>query len=82
MLEAGWKKAEEIMSKDARNSIFLWAASLIAIGILWIPASLDVMPVVPDGWILPILGLLLLLNVIEIGGLIWKRRSRNDRGGK
>ncbi|QPC99637.1 hypothetical protein [Qipengyuania soli] len=71
-------KVEVNVSRDARNSIFLWAASLIAIAILWAATSLDLVPVFPDEWTLPILGLLLALNAIEIAGLVLKRRSRNE----
>ena len=63
------------MTEDARNSIYLWAASLAVFGFLWADISFDLLPSMPNEWTPWIIGGTLLLNLVQMALHFWRRRS-------
>lgn len=63
------------MTEDARNSIYLWVASLAVFGFLWADITFDLLPSMSNEWTPWILGGTLLLNLVQMAFQFWRRRS-------
>lgn len=65
------------MSRDAKNSIILWAGTLAFVGVLWALLHFDVGANIPDRWLWPVVGTLMGVNVVKS---IWDYfRHRNAK---
>ncbi len=51
------------MSRDAKNSIILWAGTLAFIGAFWALLQLDIGTHIPDRWVWPMMAIVIGLNV-------------------
>jgi apolipoprotein N-acyltransferase len=56
------------MSRDAKNSIFLWVGTLAFFGLFWVSLRFDIFPRIPDRWMGPAFGLTIAANVL---GFVW-----------
>ena len=54
-----------LMSRDAKNSIFLWVGTLVGVGLFWAFVHFDIGANVPDRWLWPILGIVIGANVLK-----------------
>ena len=71
----------DIMSQDARNSIFLWIGSLAVLGLLWANLSFDLplAPNIPDKWLWIVVGIVVFVNVAtEIANYRERRRAAKE----
>ena len=50
------------MSHDLKNSILLWVGTLALFGLFWSALQLNVGPDIPDQWLWPMFGILVVLN--------------------
>jgi len=67
------------LSKDARNSIYLWAGSLAFFGLFWAALHFDWLSGMPDRWLWLLVGIVAGINVAQAAWGFWKRRaSRPD----
>jgi hypothetical protein len=65
------------MSRDAKNSIILWAGTLALMGVVWALLQLDIGAHIPDRWVWPMMAVVIGLNVARS---IWDRfRRRNAK---
>lgn len=67
------------MSEDARNSIYLWAGGLFFAGLFWAELHYEWLAGVPGGWLWPLVGIVTLANLAELGWRLWKRRASNPK---
>lgn len=65
------------MSRDAKNSIILWAGTLAFIGLFWTLAHFDVGADIPDGWLWPIWGIVIGANVLKSMWDYFRKRKTN-----
>lgn len=64
------------MSRDAKNSILLWAGALAFFGLFWASLHFKIGPDIPDRWLWPMLGVLFALNVAKsVWEFVRKRRA-------
>lgn len=47
------------MSRDAKNSIILWAGTLAFIGVFWALLQLDIGAQIPDRWVWPMMAVVI-----------------------
>ena len=65
------------MSADLKNSILLWVGTLALFGLFWSALHFDVGPDTPDQWLLPIFGILVVLNGLRsFRGHFRKRKAQ------
>ncbi len=65
------------MSRDAKNSIILWAGTLAFVGVFWALLHFEVAANIPDRWLGPMVGILIVVNVLKA---IWDHfRRRNAK---
>ncbi|GMN03080.1 hypothetical protein MTsPCn3_18110 [Erythrobacter sp. MTPC3] len=64
----------DTMTEDARNSIYLWVASLAVFGFLWADIKFDLLPSLSTEWTPWIFGGVLLLNLLQMAFGFWRRR--------
>ena len=50
------------MSHDLKNSILLWVGTLALFGLFWSALHFNVGPDIPDQWLWPMFGILVVLN--------------------
>ena len=65
------------MSRDARNSILLWAGALAFAGLLWAIRRFDIAANIPDRLLWPIVGILIGVNVVANVWNYAHKRRRN-----
>lgn len=66
------------MSRDAKNSIILWIGTLAFFGVFWAFLHFDIGAEIPDRWLWPMMGILVVVNVVTS---IWDYfRRRNAKG--
>jgi len=58
-------KRDAAMSRDARNSIILWAGTLAFIGVFWVFLHFDIGADIPDHWLWPTVGVLIGVDVVK-----------------
>ena len=63
------------MSRDAKNSILLWVGTLIGVALFWAFVHFDVASNVPDRWLWPILGIVIIANVLKSVWDFFRRRK-------
>ena len=67
------------MSRDARNSIILWAGTLALIGVFWALLQLDIGARIPDHWVWPMMAVVIGLNVARSIRDRFRRRNARVR---
>ena len=67
------------MSEDAKNSIFLWVATPVFLGVMWALMHYDTGPKIPDRWQGPALGFLLAANISSLVWRHFRKRKANVR---
>jgi hypothetical protein len=63
------------MSRDAKNSIILWAGALAFIAAFWTLLQLDIGAHIPDRWVWPMMAVVIGLNVAKS---IWDYLRRRN----
>ena len=64
------------MSRDAKNSILLWVATLAFFGVFWAFSHFGMAPNAPDGWQWPMFLLLVGVNVVRFAWGFFHKRPR------
>ena len=67
-----------VVSEDARNSIYLWIGGLAYFGVWWARLHYDVFKGVSDTWLLPLLGIIMVTNLVHTAWGFSKRRASNS----
>lgn len=67
------------MSRDARNSIILWAATLAFVGVFWALLHFEVAANIPDRWLGPMVGILIGVHVVKAIWDYFRRRNAKVR---
>ncbi len=65
------------MSQDAKNSIFLWAGTLVFVGLFWAALHFDIGPDIPDSWLGPMLAIVIGANVVRSAWDYFSKRRGN-----
>ena len=67
------------MSRDAKNSIILWAGTLALVGVFWAFLHFDIGADLPDRWLWPMLGIVMGVNVVKSIWDYFRRRNAKVR---
>lgn len=67
------------MSRDAKNSIILWAGTLAFVGLFWAFLHFDIAPDIPDRWLWPMVGIVIVANVAKSIWDYFRRRNAKVR---
>lgn len=67
------------MGKDLKNSILLWAGTLVFIGLFWAALHFDVAASIPDRWLWPMFGIMIGLNVLKSVWDYFRKRKATVR---
>ena len=70
---------EHFMSRDAKNSILLWVGTLAFFGLFWASVHFDIGAEIPDGWLTPLLGVAIGVNVLKFVWDYWRKRKGTVR---
>lgn len=66
------------MSRDAKNSILLWAGTLAFVGLFWAGLHFEIGPRIPDRWLGPVLGIVIGLNLLKFLWDFVRKRKANS----
>ena len=67
------------MSRDAKNSIILWAGTLAFVGVFWASLHFDIGADIPDRWLWPMVGIVFGANVVRSIWHFLRRRNAKVR---
>ena len=70
---------EHFMSRDAKNSILLWVGTLAFFGLFWASVHFDIGGDIPDGWLTPLLGVAIGVNVLKFAWDYWRKHKGTVR---
>ena len=67
------------MSEDARNSIYLWASTLVLLGGAWASLHFNLLDGVSNTWLWSVLWVVMVINLVQTIWGFWQRRASNPK---
>ncbi|HKP78926.1 MAG TPA: hypothetical protein VJU34_07345, partial [Phenylobacterium sp.] len=61
--------------RDAKNSILLWIGTVVFFSLFWAARHFDVTTGVPDLWLWPALGVVIIVNVFQSVWSYFRKRK-------